>query len=184
MDRDGTVCEEVGYMNHPDRLMIYPWSAEAIRLVNQFDMKAIVVTNQAGVARGYFKEELVIEVHKKLIRDVERSGARLDAIYYCPHHPEAGEYPYRQQCHCRKPKPGMVLKAAEDFDLNVTGSYVLGDRYGDILLAKNTGATSIFLLSGYGKGEYEYQRHNWQVQPDHVAENLLEGVRWILKRET
>src|SRR5688500_11469333 len=108
IDRDGTISEEVGYVNHLSRYQVYPWTAEAIRNLNEAGLKVFVVTNQAGVARGYFKEELVKQVHVKLVAEMAGAGARFDAIYYCPHHPSVGEAPYRQTCNCRKPKTGML----------------------------------------------------------------------------
>jgi len=180
MDRDGTISQEVGYINHLSRFQIYPWSAQAIRTLNQKGLKTIVVTNQAGVARGYFTEDLVIQVHEKLRQEMALAGASLDAIYYCPHHPSLGPAPYRQECSCRKPKPGMLYRAAEELDLDLSRSFVIGDRYGDIELAHNAGTHSIFVLSGYGLGEYEYHRQNWKVQPERVAENLLEATQMVL----
>jgi D-glycero-D-manno-heptose 1,7-bisphosphate phosphatase len=182
IDRDGTISEEVGYVNHLSRFKIYPWTAAAIRNLNQGGLKAIVVTNQAGVARGYFAENLIHEVHQKLSHELSRDGARLDAIYYCPHHPSAGKPPYLQDCNCRKPKPGMVLRATDEFQIDLKKSYVIGDRYGDIELAHNAGTKSILVLSGYGMGEYEYQRNHWSIQPDWVAKNLLEATEIILKQ--
>ena len=181
IDRDGTISEEVGYVNHLSRYRVYPWTAEAIRNLNEAGLKVIVVTNQAGVARGYFKEELVKQVHEKLEAEMAHAGARFDAIYYCPHHPSVGEVPYRQACNCRKPKTGMLERAAAEFGIEVSQSFVIGDRYGDIELAHNAGARSIFVLSGYGLGEYEYQRHNWKQQPDWVARDLLEASRVVLQ---
>ena len=180
MDRDGTISEEVGYVNHLSRFQIYPWAAQAIRTLNQKGLKTVVVTNQAGVARGYFTEDLVIQVHEKLRQEMALAGASLDAIYYCPHHPSLGPDPYRQECSCRKPKPGMLYRAAEELDLDLSRSFVIGDRYGDIELAHNAGTHSIFVLSGYGLGEYEYHRQNWKVQPEQVAENLLEATQMVL----
>ena len=180
MDRDGTISEEVGYVNHLSRFQIYPWAAQAIRTLNQKGLKTVVVTNQAGVARGYFTEDLVIQVHEKLRQEMTLAGANLDAIYYCPHHPSVGPDPYRQECSCRKPKPGMLYRAAAELDLDLSRSFVVGDRYGDMELAHNAGTHSIFVLSGYGLGEYEYQRHNWKVQPEWVAQNLLEATQIIL----
>jgi len=181
LDRDGTISEEVGYINHPSRLQIYPWAPQAVRLMNERGLKIIVVTNQAGVARGYFKEELVMEVHRRLRDEMTRAGALLDAIYYCPHHPTVGDPPYRQECNCRKPKTGMLERAVEEFDIDLRRSFVVGDRYGDIELARNGGAHSVFVLSGYGLGEYEYQRQNWKIQPEWVAKDLLEATQTILK---
>ena len=181
IDRDGTISEEVGYVNHLSRYQVYPWTAEAIRNLNEAGLKVIVVTNQAGVARGYFREELVKQVHEKLEAEMASAGARFDAIYYCPHHPSVGEPPYRQSCNCRKPKTGMLERAAVEFGVDVSQSFVVGDRYGDIELALNAGARSIFVLSGYGLGEYEYQRQNWKRQPDWVARDLLEASHLVLQ---
>jgi len=181
LDRDGTISEEVGYVNHPSRLQVYPWTPQAIRLLNEKGLKVVVVTNQAGVARGYFQEGLVMEVHKRLSDEIAQSGAHLDAIYYCPHHPSVGEPPYRQDCNCRKPKTGMLQRAVVELGIDLSCSFVVGDRYGDIELAHNAGAHSIFLLSGYGLGEYEYHRQNWRVQPEWIAKDLLEASRIILR---
>src|SRR5512147_2747124 len=102
MDRDGTLSHEVGYVNHLSRFRLYPWAVEAVRLVNRSGFLAVVVTNQAGVARGYFPESLVHEVHGLLHSAMDAGGVRLDGVYYCPHHPSAGEPPYRKDCDCRK----------------------------------------------------------------------------------
>jgi D-glycero-D-manno-heptose 1,7-bisphosphate phosphatase len=184
IDRDGTISEEVGYINHLSRFQVYPWSAEAIRNLNRKGLKAIIVTNQAGVARGYFEESLIHEVHQKLREEMKKSGAYLDAIYYCPHHPTVGKPPYRLDCDCRKPKPGMLLRAADEFEIDMKQSYVIGDRYSDVELAHNAGTKCILVLSGYGVGEYEYHRQDWKFQPDWVAKNLLESTEIILKQIT
>jgi D-glycero-D-manno-heptose 1,7-bisphosphate phosphatase len=181
MDRDGTMNEEVGYINYLTRFWLYPYTAEAVRLLNQNGMKAVVITNQAGVARGYFKEELLDQVHEKMRDDLKAAGAYVDAVYYCPHHPTAGEPPYRQLCQCRKPQPGMILAAANELDIDLGRSFMVGDRYSDVLLAHNAGIRSIFVLSGYGKGEYEYQRSSWALQPNWVAADLLEAVKIVLE---
>jgi D-glycero-D-manno-heptose 1,7-bisphosphate phosphatase len=179
MDRDGTISEEIGYVNHPSRYRIFPYAAEAVRLLNSHGWLAILVTNQAGVARGYFTEEMVGAVHDILKMELETGDARLDAIYYCAHHPSVGEPPYRLDCDCRKPKPGLISRAAREFDIDLTESWMIGDRYSDIELARNAGVRSAFVLSGYGRGEWEYQRDAWRHEPDVVAEDLLEAVRRI-----
>jgi D-glycero-D-manno-heptose 1,7-bisphosphate phosphatase len=178
IDRDGTISEEVGYVNHPSRFRLFPYASEAIRILNNNDWLAIVITNQAGVARGYFSEEMVVNIHDQLKRDLE--GAHLDAIYYCAHHPTAGEPPYRYDCDCRKPKTGLIDRAAQEFEIDVGASWMVGDRYGDVELARNAGMRSAFVLSGYGRGEWEFQRHAWKHQPDLVCENLLEAVKMIV----
>jgi D-glycero-D-manno-heptose 1,7-bisphosphate phosphatase len=180
IDRDGTISEEVGYVNHLSRYEVYPWTPQAVRNLNQAGLKAIVVTNQAGVARGYFSEDLVKKVHKKLQAQLALAGAYFDAIYYCPHHPSVGEAPYRQVCNCRKPKIGMLLRAVEEFGIDLKHSYVIGDRYGDIELAHNAGAQSVFVLSGYGLGEYEFQRQSWGLQPKWVTRNFLEASQVVV----
>src|SRR4030095_11771520 len=181
IDRDGTISEEVGYINHPSRFQLYPYSTEAIKLLNEHGWLAIVVTNQAGVARGYFSEDVVKEVHREMNRKMDESSARLDAIYYCAHHPTIGDPPYRLDCDCRKPKAGLVQRAAQDFAIDLGPSWMIGDRYSDIELARNAGLRSAFVLSGYGRGEWEYQRQNWKHQPDLVSDDLLAAVKEILR---
>jgi D-glycero-D-manno-heptose 1,7-bisphosphate phosphatase len=176
IDRDGTLSEEVGYINHPDRFRLFPYAGEAIKHLNENGWLAIVTTNQAGVARGYFSEEMIETVHKGLEDKLAIDGARLDAIYYCAHHPSVGEPPYRFDCDCRKPKPGLITRAATDFDVDLKNSWMVGDRYSDIQMARNAGVKSAFVLSGYGRGEWEHQRQSWTEQPDMVAENLLQVV--------
>ena len=178
IDRDGTISEEVGYVNHPTRFRLFPYSSEAIRILNNNEWLAILVTNQAGVARGYFSEDVIVKVHEQLQRELK--DARLDAIYYCAHHPSIGEPPYRIDCDCRKPKPGLIDRAAQEFEIDRGASWMVGDRYGDVELARNAGLRSAFVLSGYGLGEWEYQRPSWQHQPDLVCENLLEAVKMIV----
>ena len=181
IDRDGTLSEEVGYINHPERFRLFPYAGEAIRHLNENGWLAIVTTNQAGVARGYFSEEMIETVHKGMQDQLAIDGARLDAIYYCAHHPSVGEPPYRVDCNCRKPKPGLITRAAADFDVDLRNSWMVGDRYSDIQMARNAGVKSAFVLSGYGRGEWEHQRQSWTEQPDMVAENLLQVVLNIVE---
>jgi D-glycero-D-manno-heptose 1,7-bisphosphate phosphatase len=183
IDRDGTISEEVGYVNHPSRYRVFPFAAEAIKLLNESGRLAVLVTNQAGVARGYFKEDVIAAVHGILQQELGRGGARLDAVYYCPHHPSVGEPPYRLDCDCRKPKPGLITRAAAELDIDLARSWMIGDRYGDVELARNAGVHSALVLTGYGRGEFEYQRDSWRREPDLIADNLLEAVREILRRD-
>lgn len=183
MDRDGTVSEEVGYVNHPSRFRVFPYTAEAIKLLNDSGWLAIVVTNQAGVARGYFAEDIIARVHDQLRHQLESASAKLDAIYYCAHHPSVGEPPYRLDCDCRKPKPGLIDRAAKDFEIDLERSWMVGDRYGDIELARNAGLHSAFVLSGYGRGEWEYQRSTWELEPEVVGETLLDVARIVIERD-
>jgi D-glycero-D-manno-heptose 1,7-bisphosphate phosphatase len=181
IDRDGTISEEVGYINHPSRFRVFPYSAAAIKLLNDNGWLAILVTNQAGVARGYFDEDMIHSVHETLNKEMATTDARLDAIYYCAHHPSVGVPPYRFDCDCRKPKPGLIRRAAADFQIELAQSWMVGDRYSDIELARNAGVNSAFVMSGYGRGEWEYQRQSWNNHPDLTANHLLEAVKKIIE---
>jgi len=183
MDRDGTVCDEVGYVNHLERVSLLPRSAAAIRAANEAGFQTVVVTNQAGVARGYFAESLVDEVHDRVRELLAADGARVDGIYYCPHHPEVGEPAYRKVCTCRKPLPGMLERARDEMGIDLPSSYMIGDSVKDLLAGRRAGTTTVLVLTGYGRGELQYQSHAWTVKPDHVADDLLDAVTWILERE-
>ena len=176
MDRDGTITEEMGYLKDAKKLRLIPHSAEAIKLLNKRKILAIVVSNQSGVARGYFTEKAVRETHKKLEKLLAERGAYLDGIYYCPHHPEFGPPRYKKNCNCRKPKPGMLLKAAEKFNLDLEECYVIGDKVEDIRLAQNVGAKGILVLTGYGR-----RSKGKKIDPDYTAKDLYQAVKWILK---
>jgi D-glycero-D-manno-heptose 1,7-bisphosphate phosphatase len=181
IDRDGTLTEEVGYVNHPKRLRLLPRSGEAIRRLNAAGMAAVVVTNQAGIARGYFTEAILQAVNDELRAQLAHAGARLDGLYVCPHHQTEGEPPLRMACDCRKPKPGLLRKAAADLDLDLTQSVMVGDKPSDLEVAPPVGARSVLVLTGYGLGEWEYRRDRFGVTPDHVASDLLDAVEWALK---
>ena len=183
MDRDGTLSHEVGYVNHPSRFELFPWSIDAVRLVNRAGWAAVVVTNQAGVARGYFPEAVIHEVHAGMNAAMQAGGARFDGVYFCPHHPSVGEPPYRLDCDCRKPRPGLLKRAAAELDVDLARSWVVGDRHGDLQLAWNVGAKGALVKSGYGLGEWTYHAPAWRRPPELVAEQLLDAVTRILERE-
>jgi len=180
IDRDGTLTEEVGYVNHPKRLQLLPRSAEAIRHLNAAGIAAVVVTNQAGVARGYFSQDVLQATNAELVKQLKQAGASLDGLYVCPHHPTEGQPPFRAQCECRKPKPGLVLRAATELGLDLAASTVIGDRASDLVAAQAVGARGVLVLTGYGLGEWEYRRETFPVMPDHVAADLFDAVEWIL----
>jgi D-glycero-D-manno-heptose 1,7-bisphosphate phosphatase len=182
IDRDGTLTEEVGYVNHPRRLRLLPRSAEAVRRLNAAGVAAVVVSNQAGVARGYFTEDVLHATNAELVAQLKGAGAHLDGVYVCPHHPTEGQPPYRTDCDCRKPKPGLLMRAAADLGLDLAASTIVGDRASDLAVAPAVGARRVLVLTGYGLGEWEYHRHRFPVMPDHVAEDLLEAVEWVLAR--
>ena len=181
IDRDGTLTEEVGYVNHPKRLRLLPRSAEAIRRLNTAGVAAVLVTNQAGIARGYFSEAVLDAVIAELVAQLSDAGARLDGIYICRHHPTEGEPPYRLRCECRKPRPGLLQQAARELDLDLARSVMVGDRPSDLELASVVGARGVLVLTGYGLGEWEYRRDTFAVEPHHVASDVLDAVEWSLK---
>jgi D-glycero-D-manno-heptose 1,7-bisphosphate phosphatase len=183
LDRDGTLNEEDGHITSPDRFRLYSFAAEAVRLINQSGWKAIVSTNQSGVARNYFSEATLLEIHERMEESLRLQGALIDAIYYCAHHPDYGSPPYRLDCDCRKPKPGLVERAARDFNLDLNRCYAIGDRYRDIEAGHAAGARGVMVMTGFGRKECETDRWRWPRQPDHVAEDLLEAVKWILEAE-
>ena len=180
MDRDGTLSHEVGYVNHPSRFQLYPWTLAAVRAINRAAWLAVVVTNQAGVARGYFPESVFDEVQGRLRGEVEAGGGRFDAVYACLHHPTVGQPPYRQDCDCRKPRPGMLRRAEAELGADLASSWVIGDRHGDLQLAWGVGARGAMVRTGYGRGELAYLGPSWSRAPDLVAEHVLEAVERIL----
>lgn len=181
LDRDGTINEQMGYINHIDRFQMLPGAAQAIRSLNEQKIPVVVVTNQSGLARGYFPESLLRDVHAKMERELTEVGAHVDGIYICPHHPEAREERFRLNCDCRKPKNGLFLQAAEELDLDLGRSYVVGDRWSDLKAAAKCQARGVLVLTGYGRGDYEYIGPQQDIQPYFVASDLLEAVAWILK---
>ncbi|MFZ5799195.1 MAG: HAD family hydrolase [Desulfobulbus sp.] len=182
LDRDGTINEQMGYINHLSRFHLLPGAAEAIRLLNAHRIPVVVVTNQSGLARGYFPKSLLDEVHRMMKDLLAAEGARIDGLYVCPHHPEAKVEEYRQECACRKPKTGLLDQAAAELNLDLARSYLVGDRWSDITCAARVGCTPVLVLTGYGRGDYQYIGPSRELQPAHVAENLLAAVRWILPR--
>ena len=175
IDRDGTVSEEVGYMYHAGLFRPFPWTGAAIRRINESGMKAVLTTNQSGIERGYFSEDIVLEVHGILRDELSRWKAHLDAFYYCPHRPESG-------CNCRKPRTGMLFRAQQELDVDLGQSFVIGDRYIDVQMARAAGAKSVLVLTGDGRKELLEHGGN-AVQPDHVAGDLLRAVEAILNGE-
>jgi D-glycero-D-manno-heptose 1,7-bisphosphate phosphatase len=183
LDRDGTISEEVGYVNHLSRYRLMPRSAEAIRMLNEAGYLTFLTTNQSGVARGYFSDTLLHTVHEKLQRLLAAEGARLDGLYVCPHHPEEGQPPWRTRCDCRKPQPGMILRAAREHGLDLARSWAIGDSVVDIQAAAAAGVRGILVLTGYGRGLVEHQPQRFTVRPAHTAEDLVGAVRYILEQD-
>jgi len=199
LDRDGTINEEVGYLDRLEKLRLVPGAAEAIRLINRSGMKAVVVTNQSGVARGFFTEAFVDEVHSHLREMLQEEGASLDGFYFCPHHPTEGRGRYLRSCNCRKPSPGLLLRAIEELSLEPERSYMVGDTLKDIEAASRIGARGILVRTGYGAEAAavldtaegpepkspgnEVRPHGEEVviRPVHIAGDILAAVQWLLK---
>ncbi|HXU08185.1 MAG TPA: HAD family hydrolase [Blastocatellia bacterium] len=179
MDRDGTLNLDIGYVSTPEQLTLYSWAAEAVRLINEAELKAIVITNQSGIARGMYTDENLDAIHQKMIEELAIQGAMLDGVYYCPHHPEIGAERYRIECDCRKPKTGMLDRAAREHNIDLSRSFVIGDKASDINLALNAGAHAALVLTGYGR-ETETHRDLFPCEPAFVAETLLDAVKLIL----
>jgi histidinol-phosphate phosphatase family protein len=181
LDRDGTVIEEAGYLDRLDRLVIFPWSIDAIRLLNRGGFSVVIVTNQAGIAKGLFDETFVQETHRLLDRKVSAAGGRIDGFYYCPHLPDASVEAYRRACDCRKPMAGMIQAAARDLGIDVTRSFVVGDRWIDMEMAQRAGAAGVLVETGYGKTEATRPPKGFESTP--IVANLIEATTWILKRD-
>lgn len=174
LDRDGTINEDVGYLRKLEQLRLLPRAAEALKLLAAGGFKRIIISNQSGIAKGYLDEEEIAGVHSQLLQRLADEGGGVEGIYYCPHGPEEG-------CLCRKPEGGLVERAVKEHDLDLSRSYVVGDKASDILLARRLGLKGILVLTGYGSQELERLKAEG-VLPDHVAENLYEAARWIIKR--
>jgi histidinol-phosphate phosphatase family protein len=169
LDRDGTIARDVHYCRRPEDFEILPTVPDAIRLLNENGFKIVVITNQSGVARGYFTEEALAQIHDKMRRELARYGASVNAIYYCPHHPD-------DKCECRKPKTALFHRAAEEHDINFDASYVVGDTQMDVEAGKALGCRTILVTTGPGKGE------GIADPPHYIADSLLEAVQWIIKQ--
>lgn len=181
LDRDGTINEQLGYINHISRFMLLPGVGEAISLLNKNDYIVVVTSNQSGVARGYFPIELVEETNDLMKRELAQDNAYVDGIYFCPHHPDGVLPEYRMECSCRKPDIGLIEKARSELDIDMERSYVVGDRWLDIEFAHNANLPGILVLTGYGKGDLEYIVPEEKIKPTFVAADLSRAVEWILK---
>jgi D-glycero-D-manno-heptose 1,7-bisphosphate phosphatase len=178
LDRDGTMIEDVGYLDAIARVAFFPWTIDSIRSLNRAGLAVVVVTNQSGVAQGYFNEALVEATHHHMSARLEAGGARVDAYYYCPHHPRGTVKAYARPCGCRKPAPGLIEKASADLGLDPSRSFVVGDKWLDVQLGRAVGARAILVRTG--GGALEETRPPAGVAADVVVDNLAAAASWIL----
>ena len=179
LDRDGTLIDDPDYLDHLDQIAIYPWTADALRLLRRAGFALVVVTNQSGVGRGLFPETFVGEVHARLAAELASGGASIDAWYHCPHYAASTDPRYGLACDCRKPKPGLIHRAAADLDLDLSRSVVVGDRWSDVGLARAVGAAAIMVETG--AGARQARRPVDGLRADVVLPSLAEAASWILR---
>lgn len=168
IDRDGTIARDVPYCSRPEDFHLFPGVTEAIGKLNRAGYLVVVITNQSGIARGYFDEAMLRRIHAKMVTDLKQGDARLDGIYYCPHHPDAG-------CECRKPKPTMFHHAAVDLGINLGESYMVGDMSQDIEAGIAAGCRTVFVLHGSQRAGEPLK-----AAPHHTADSFADAVAWIL----
>ena len=178
LDRDGTMIEDVGYLDAIARVVFYPWTIDSIRAMNRAGLLVVVVTNQSGVARGILDEALVEATHQHLAATLEAGGARVDGYYYCPHHPRGTVAPFARECDCRKPARGLIDRAATDLGIDPARSFVVGDKWSDVQLGRAVGARAILVRTG--GGAVEERRPLAGLSADAIVDNLAAAASWIL----
>ncbi|RLF36497.1 MAG: D-glycero-beta-D-manno-heptose-1,7-bisphosphate 7-phosphatase [Thermoplasmata archaeon] len=171
IDRDGTINVNVEYLDNPDDFQMYPGVAEGIKVLRDNGFKVIVVTNQSGIARGYFTEKILEGIHQKMRKELMKKGADVDGIYYCPHHPN-------DNCDCRKPNTGLIEKAVEDLDIDLQRSYMIGDRMLDVEAGYRMGLKTVLIPENWEKVRDEMKMS--PVKPDYICDSFYKGVKWII----
>lgn len=179
LDRDGTLIEERGYLDRLDLLQLFPWTIDAIRLLNRAGYAAVVVTNQSAIGRGIIEEAFLRQVHKAFDARLAEGGARIDAYYFCPHHPDAAIERYREVCRCRKPGPGLIEQACRELQLDPRRSVMVGDRWLDVACGQAAGTRTVLVRTGHGGHEADHPPEN--ARADAILNNLMEAVGWTLR---
>jgi D-glycero-D-manno-heptose 1,7-bisphosphate phosphatase len=180
LDRDGTINEEVEFLSSPDNVRLIPGAAEAIRRANALGIPVIIITNQSGIARGLFTEQDLDAVNAEVLRLLQLQGARIDAVYYCPHHPEGDTEPFDVDCECRKPKTGLLEQAAKEFSIDLSRSFMIGDRLSDVMAGNSAGAVSILVRTGFGE-EALRRRDSGSARIDFVAKDIAEAIHHMIE---
>jgi D-glycero-D-manno-heptose 1,7-bisphosphate phosphatase len=178
LDRDGTVIEDVGYLDSVAGIRVFPWTVDAIRAFNRAGLPVVIVTNQSGIARGFLTEAIVADVHRELTATLAAGGATIDAYYHCPHHPDGVVAEFARECECRKPGRALVDRAAKDIGLDPSRSFVVGDKWLDVGLARAVGARGILVRTGYGAAEESRPKPG--LAADAIVDNLAAAASWIL----
>ena len=171
LDRDGVINKEVNYLSNPNNFEFIDGSIKALQILKKKGYLLIVITNQAGIARGYFTEMTLHKIHDKMMKTLNKNNIFLDDIFYCPHHPE-----FTGTCNCRKPSPGMIIQAMTKYNIDLENSYMIGDTLNDINTGKNAHCKTILVLTGHGKKE---QKKISNIKPDMICTNLLEFAKNI-----
>ena len=172
------MIEEAGYLNRLDRLVFFPFSVDAVRVLNRGGLAVVVITNQGGIAKGLLDEAFLERAHRVIVDRLRAGGAVVDGIYYCPHHPDGTIAHLRKECDCRKPRPGLLQQAAHELDLDLAGSFVVGDRVKDMQAGRAVGARTVLVRTGYGADE----EHSAVEAADVVVDTLIDAAAWILER--
>ncbi|MFA5104546.1 MAG: HAD family hydrolase, partial [Candidatus Margulisiibacteriota bacterium] len=176
LDRDGTLIEDVGYLSDEKDIRLLIGAAEAVSSLGKAGFKTVMITNQAAIARGIISESRFGEINAKVLSQFLSHGAGFDGVYYCPHHPTEGKGKYLAKCSCRKPFPGMILKAAKELGLDLSRSFMIGDRYKDIEAGINAGCKTVLVPTAGVKNAEEKS----SARPDHLAKNILEAAEWVI----
>lgn len=176
IDRDGTINVDVHYLDAPNKFEMYPGVGEGVKKLKENGFKIIVVTNQSGVARGYFTEKQLFSIHERMKKEIQKFNVILDGIYYCPHHPT-------DNCSCRKPNTGLFEKAIKDNNIEVNRSYMLGDKITDISAGKKIGAKTILIPEMHMREKILMEKKIWDSYPDYIAYNFTDAVERILQSE-
>jgi D-glycero-D-manno-heptose 1,7-bisphosphate phosphatase len=179
LDRDGTLIEERGYLERLDALTLFPWTPDAIRLLNRAGLATVVITNQSAIGRGIIDQPFLRQVHDALDAHLARGNATIDAYYFCPHHPEANLEQYRQVCRCRKPGPGMIEQACREMQIDPARSVMVGDRWLDVASGHAAGTRTVLVRTGHDG--HDGDRPASGPGADAILNNLMEAVGWILR---
>lgn len=170
LDRDGTIARDVNYCCRVEDFEILPKVPQGISILNEQGFKVVIITNQSGLARGYFTKEMLSQIHQKMKDELNRYNAQVDAIYFCPHHPDEG-------CECRKPKPRLILQAAEEMGIALQFSYMVGDHEKDVEAGRAAGCKTLLVTTGSNQESGNRQ----SKPPDYIANSLYEAVEWIIE---